>query len=48
MYCSLIIIRELWSLQALFVGLGPGFKTATEVETFENFELYNLMAGKNW
>ena len=32
-------------MQALFVGLGPGLKTALEVETFENIELYNLLAG---
>uniref|UniRef100_A0A8C5MIP1 Ectonucleotide pyrophosphatase/phosphodiesterase 1 n=1 Tax=Leptobrachium leishanense TaxID=445787 RepID=A0A8C5MIP1_9ANUR len=28
---------------ALFIGYGPGFKFSTEVEPFENIEIYNLM-----
>lgn len=35
---------EYYSMQALFIGYGPYFKDRTEVETFENIELYNLMA----
>ncbi|XP_030052411.1 ectonucleotide pyrophosphatase/phosphodiesterase family member 1 [Microcaecilia unicolor] len=31
------------NMQALFIGYGPGFKVKTEVETFENIEIYNLM-----
>nr|XP_060609361.1 ectonucleotide pyrophosphatase/phosphodiesterase family member 1 [Anolis sagrei ordinatus] len=31
------------NMQALFIGYGPGFKSQTEVEPFENIELYNLM-----
>ncbi|KAM8946615.1 ectonucleotide pyrophosphatase/phosphodiesterase family member 1 [Pelodytes ibericus] len=31
------------SMQALFIGYGPGFKFNTEVEPFENIEIYNLM-----
>ncbi|KAM4772150.1 ectonucleotide pyrophosphatase/phosphodiesterase family member 1 [Rhinophrynus dorsalis] len=31
------------SMQALFIGFGPGFKFQTEVEPFENIEVYNLM-----
>ncbi|XP_069462785.1 ectonucleotide pyrophosphatase/phosphodiesterase family member 1 [Ambystoma mexicanum] len=31
------------NMQALFIGYGPGFKSKTEVEPFENIELYNLM-----
>ncbi|OCT80153.1 hypothetical protein XELAEV_18026967mg [Xenopus laevis] len=31
------------SMQALFIGFGPGFKFKTEVEPFENIEIYNLM-----
>ncbi|KAK2114342.1 ectonucleotide pyrophosphatase phosphodiesterase [Saguinus oedipus] len=30
-------------MQALFIGYGPGFKHGTEVDTFENIEVYNLM-----
>ncbi len=33
-------------LQAFFVGMGPGFKINSEATTFENIELYNLMAGR--
>ncbi|XP_053315668.1 ectonucleotide pyrophosphatase/phosphodiesterase family member 1 isoform X2 [Spea bombifrons] len=31
------------SMQALFIGYGPAFKTKTEVEPFENIEIYNVM-----
>ncbi len=31
--------------QALFVATGPGLKTNLEIDTFENIEVYNLMAG---
>ncbi|XP_063773377.1 ectonucleotide pyrophosphatase/phosphodiesterase family member 3 isoform X2 [Pseudophryne corroboree] len=31
------------SMEAIFIGHGPGFKKQTEVESFDNFELYNLM-----
>ncbi|MEE6475676.1 hypothetical protein FKM82_010835 [Ascaphus truei] len=31
------------SMQAIFIGYGPGFKFKTEVEPFENIEIYNLM-----
>lgn len=31
------------NMQALFIGYGPGLKAKTEVEPFENIELYNLM-----
>uniref|UniRef100_A0A670YST0 Ectonucleotide pyrophosphatase/phosphodiesterase 1 n=1 Tax=Pseudonaja textilis TaxID=8673 RepID=A0A670YST0_PSETE len=31
-----------WQL-ALFIGFGPGFKFQTEVDPFENIEIYNLM-----
>nr|ABY79123.1 ectonucleotide pyrophosphatase/phosphodiesterase 1 (predicted) [Callithrix jacchus] len=31
------------NLSALFIGYGPGFKHGTEVDTFENIEVYNLM-----
>ncbi|XP_029450264.1 ectonucleotide pyrophosphatase/phosphodiesterase family member 1 [Rhinatrema bivittatum] len=31
------------NMQALFIGFGPGFKFKTEVEPFENIEIYNLM-----
>ncbi|OWK01850.1 ENPP1, partial [Cervus elaphus hippelaphus] len=31
---------------ALFIGYGPGFKHSTEVDSFENIEVYNLMCGK--
>ena len=31
--------------QTLFVAHGPAFKKETEVEHFQNTELYNMMAG---
>uniref|UniRef100_A0A6J0VED1 Ectonucleotide pyrophosphatase/phosphodiesterase family member 1 n=1 Tax=Pogona vitticeps TaxID=103695 RepID=A0A6J0VED1_9SAUR len=31
------------NMQALFIGFGPDFKFQTEVEPFENIEIYNLM-----
>ncbi|XP_017909005.1 PREDICTED: ectonucleotide pyrophosphatase/phosphodiesterase family member 1 [Capra hircus] len=31
------------NMQALFIGYGPGFKHSTEVDSFENIEIYNLM-----
>ncbi|XP_076061397.1 venom phosphodiesterase-like [Oratosquilla oratoria] len=31
------------SMNALFLGFGPAFKSGVEVETFQNIELYNLM-----
>ncbi|XP_062980741.1 ectonucleotide pyrophosphatase/phosphodiesterase family member 1 [Elgaria multicarinata webbii] len=31
------------NMQALFIGFGPGFKSQTEVDPFENIEIYNLM-----
>ncbi|XP_078712862.1 venom phosphodiesterase CdcPDE-like isoform X1 [Lampetra fluviatilis] len=35
--------NEFISMQAIFIGYGPKFKNHTEVEAFENIELYNLM-----
>ncbi|KAM4693248.1 ectonucleotide pyrophosphatase/phosphodiesterase family member 1 [Discoglossus pictus] len=32
------------SMQAIFIGYGPAFKFQTEVEPFENIEIYNLMS----
>ncbi|NXH20070.1 ENPP1 phosphodiesterase, partial [Bucco capensis] len=31
------------SMQAIFIGFGPGFKSHTQVDPFENIEVYNLM-----
>ncbi|XP_044280400.1 ectonucleotide pyrophosphatase/phosphodiesterase family member 1-like isoform X2 [Varanus komodoensis] len=31
------------NMQTLFIGFGPGFKFQTEVDPFENIEIYNLM-----
>ncbi|KAJ7406371.1 ectonucleotide pyrophosphatase/phosphodiesterase 1 [Willisornis vidua] len=31
------------SMQAIFIGFGPGFKFGTQVDPFENIEVYNLM-----
>ncbi|XP_006127349.2 ectonucleotide pyrophosphatase/phosphodiesterase family member 1 [Pelodiscus sinensis] len=31
------------NMQALFIGFGPGFKFKTQVDPFENIEVYNLM-----
>ncbi|XP_038032814.1 ectonucleotide pyrophosphatase/phosphodiesterase family member 1 isoform X1 [Anas platyrhynchos] len=31
------------SMQAIFIGFGPGFKFQTQVDPFENIEVYNLM-----
>lgn len=36
----------LQTLQAIFIGYGPGFKYNTVVDPFENIEVYNLMCGK--
>nr|XP_013814390.1 PREDICTED: ectonucleotide pyrophosphatase/phosphodiesterase family member 3 [Apteryx mantelli mantelli] len=35
--------NEFKSMQAIFLGYGPGFKEKTEVDPFENIEVYNLM-----
>ncbi|XP_048386427.1 venom phosphodiesterase 1-like [Stegostoma tigrinum] len=35
--------NEYKSMQAIFIGNGPGFKYKTEVDPFDNIELYNLM-----
>ncbi|XP_074846660.1 ectonucleotide pyrophosphatase/phosphodiesterase family member 3 isoform X2 [Carettochelys insculpta] len=35
--------NEFKSMEALFIAYGPSFKEKTEVEPFENIELYNLM-----
>uniref|UniRef100_A0A452ING0 SMB domain-containing protein n=1 Tax=Gopherus agassizii TaxID=38772 RepID=A0A452ING0_9SAUR len=31
------------SMQAIFIGFGPGFKFKTQVDPFENIEIYNLI-----
>ncbi|XP_050172625.1 venom phosphodiesterase 1-like [Myiozetetes cayanensis] len=35
--------NEFKSMQAIFLGYGPSFKEKTEVDAFENIEVYNLM-----
>ncbi|KAM7340719.1 hypothetical protein ACRRTK_001334 [Alexandromys fortis] len=35
------------NMQALFIGYGPAFKHGTEVESFENIEVYNLMCAED-
>ncbi|XP_015276739.1 PREDICTED: ectonucleotide pyrophosphatase/phosphodiesterase family member 3 [Gekko japonicus] len=35
--------NEFKSMEAIFVAHGPGFKEKTEVQPFENIEVYNLM-----
>ncbi|KAM9234433.1 ectonucleotide pyrophosphatase/phosphodiesterase family member 3 [Dugong dugon] len=35
--------NEFKSMEAIFLAHGPGFKEKTEVEAFENIEVYNLM-----
>ncbi|XP_030052410.1 ectonucleotide pyrophosphatase/phosphodiesterase family member 3 [Microcaecilia unicolor] len=35
--------NEFKSMEAIFIGHGPGFKDGTEVEPFDNIEVYNLM-----
>ncbi|XP_038655790.1 ectonucleotide pyrophosphatase/phosphodiesterase family member 3-like [Scyliorhinus canicula] len=35
--------NEYKSMQAIFIGNGPGFRYKTEVNPFDNIELYNLM-----
>ncbi|XP_044145402.1 ectonucleotide pyrophosphatase/phosphodiesterase family member 3 isoform X2 [Bufo gargarizans] len=35
--------NEFKSMEAIFIGHGPGFQKEVEVEAFENIELYNLM-----
>ncbi|XP_067881145.1 ectonucleotide pyrophosphatase/phosphodiesterase family member 3-like isoform X2 [Heterodontus francisci] len=35
--------NEYKSMQAIFIGNGPGFRYKTEVDPFDNIELYNLM-----
>ncbi|XP_032072094.1 ectonucleotide pyrophosphatase/phosphodiesterase family member 3 [Thamnophis elegans] len=35
--------NEFKSMEAIFLAYGPGFKEKTEVESFENIEVYNLM-----
>nr|DBA26665.1 TPA: hypothetical protein GDO54_010896 [Pyxicephalus adspersus] len=35
--------NEFKSMEAIFIGHGPGFKSELEVEAFDNIELYNMM-----
>ncbi|XP_040523476.1 ectonucleotide pyrophosphatase/phosphodiesterase family member 3 [Gallus gallus] len=35
--------NEFKSMEAIFLGYGPSFKEKTEVDAFENIEVYNLM-----
>ncbi|NWQ74316.1 ENPP3 phosphodiesterase, partial [Columbina picui] len=35
--------NEFKSMEAIFLGYGPSFKEQTEVDAFENIEVYNLM-----
>ncbi|NXI48992.1 ENPP3 phosphodiesterase, partial [Chloroceryle aenea] len=35
--------NEFKSMEAIFLGYGPSFKERTEVDAFENIEVYNLM-----
>ncbi|KAM4693250.1 ectonucleotide pyrophosphatase/phosphodiesterase family member 3 isoform 2-T2 [Discoglossus pictus] len=35
--------NEFKSMEAIFIGHGPGFKRGLEVEAFDNIEIYNLM-----
>lgn len=45
----MIIIVSMITLllsQALFIAYGPKFKYNTEVEPFENIEIYNLICGR--
>uniref|UniRef100_UPI00358E72E8 autotaxin isoform X2 n=1 Tax=Myxine glutinosa TaxID=7769 RepID=UPI00358E72E8 len=35
--------NSLKRMQAVFIGYGPSFKSKTQVQPFENIELYNLM-----
>ncbi|XP_073431921.1 ectonucleotide pyrophosphatase/phosphodiesterase family member 3 isoform X2 [Dendrobates tinctorius] len=35
--------NEFKSMEAIFIGHGPGFKEQEEVDSFDNIELYNLM-----
>ncbi|KAG9493506.1 hypothetical protein GDO78_001420, partial [Eleutherodactylus coqui] len=35
--------NEFTSMEAIFIGHGPGFKKEVEVDSFENIEVYNLM-----
>ncbi|NXU84218.1 ENPP3 phosphodiesterase, partial [Xiphorhynchus elegans] len=35
--------NEFKSMEAIFLAYGPGFKEKTEVDAFENIEVYNLM-----
>ncbi|XP_056419288.1 ectonucleotide pyrophosphatase/phosphodiesterase family member 3 [Hyla sarda] len=35
--------NEFKSMEAIFIGHGPGFKKKVEVDSFDNIELYNLM-----
>ncbi|XP_073527359.1 ectonucleotide pyrophosphatase/phosphodiesterase family member 3 isoform X2 [Phyllobates terribilis] len=35
--------NEFKSMEAIFIGHGPGFKEQVEVDSFDNIELYNLM-----
>ncbi|KAJ7406372.1 hypothetical protein WISP_134246 [Willisornis vidua] len=39
--------NEFKSMEAIFLGYGPGFKEKTEVDAFENIEVYNLMCDFN-
>lgn len=42
----IIIVIILLLSQALFIAYGPKFKYNTEVQPFENIEIYNLMCGR--
>uniref|UniRef100_A0A803VB00 Ectonucleotide pyrophosphatase/phosphodiesterase 3 n=1 Tax=Ficedula albicollis TaxID=59894 RepID=A0A803VB00_FICAL len=37
--------NEFKSMEAIFLAYGPNFKEKTEVDAFENIEVYNLMCG---
>ncbi|XP_013915869.1 PREDICTED: ectonucleotide pyrophosphatase/phosphodiesterase family member 1-like, partial [Thamnophis sirtalis] len=45
MFRNIIVLlnESAYSQMALFIGFGPGFKFQTEVDPFENIEIYNLM-----
>uniref|UniRef100_A0A803V0Y5 Ectonucleotide pyrophosphatase/phosphodiesterase 3 n=1 Tax=Ficedula albicollis TaxID=59894 RepID=A0A803V0Y5_FICAL len=38
--------NEFKSMEAIFLAYGPNFKEKTEVDAFENIEVYNLMCGE--
>ena len=44
--CILYFFCNFYIFQAIFLGSGPGFKSGYETnQSFDNVELYNLMAG---